>query len=129
MTALEHSDGDLEDNELEIYNYASPRCQTDIDMINFMYEKHGSEFFSILPAEAWTKPNVLDWATRIPEDDIPDAVLDKVTTYKDTISQQSRTTNRLSALPDSLVGKIASYIGGKSRKRKNKRNKTNRNRK
>jgi len=112
-----------------IYNFASARCKMDIGVIEIMYSKHGSLFLNKIPAEAWTNPKILDWAARIPEIDLPARFRGKVTTYKDTISQQSRASNRLSALPNSLVGKISSYLGGKSRKRKNKRNKTNRNRK
>ena len=43
-----------------------------------MYKKDGQYFFERLPAEAWTKPNVLDWALTIPKEDIPEAFVGKV---------------------------------------------------
>jgi hypothetical protein len=122
MTALARSDVI---SIPDIYAFASPRCQMDIEVLAFMYDRRGPRILDRVPEEIWTNPKVLDWASHLPERDIPARFRDKVNTYKDAISHaQPRATNRLTALPDSLVGKISSYLGGKSRKRKRNKNKT-----
>jgi len=112
MSAIEHDGGE------DIYEYASDRCKMDLGLIIMLYEKEEG-FLEKLPEEAWTKPNIIDWASHIPEEDIPEQYRDKVRKLKSIEKIK---------LPGALKPQISSYLGGKTRrmKRKNKSKKSKR---
>jgi hypothetical protein len=105
MTALENSDGGIAGG-LQIYLYVSLRCKMDIEVIDYIYTKFGPRFLVNLPVKAWSNPNVLDWASRIPENEIPVPYVDKVTTLKNM-----RKTER-NKLPNALLCHISSFVKG-----------------